>query len=90
MNGAGNLSGDLFSLMRARENFSIGHPSQIASSQARLTWRFFRDKLPKKKKVLFLTKFSKFTCNISLSLIYIWKEKTSEEGFLSSSLWNLV
>jgi hypothetical protein len=39
----------LSSLMRTRENFSVGHPSQIASIQARLTWRFFRDKLPKKK-----------------------------------------
>jgi hypothetical protein len=39
----------LSSLMRTRENFSDGHPSQIAPSQARLTWRFFRDRLPKKK-----------------------------------------
>jgi hypothetical protein len=39
----------LSSLMRTRENFSVGHPSQIAASQARLTWRFFRDRLPKKK-----------------------------------------
>jgi hypothetical protein len=39
----------LSSLMRARENFLVGHPSQIAPSQARLTWRFFRDRLPKKK-----------------------------------------
>jgi hypothetical protein len=39
----------LSSLMRARENFSVGHPSQIAPSQAHLTWRFFRDRLPKKK-----------------------------------------
>jgi hypothetical protein len=39
----------LSSLMRTRENFPVGHPSQIASSQARLTWRFFRDRLPKKK-----------------------------------------
>jgi hypothetical protein len=31
----------LSSLMRTRENFSVGHPSQIAPSQARLTWRFF-------------------------------------------------
>jgi hypothetical protein len=30
--------------MRTRENFPIGHPSQIAPSQARLTWM-----LPKKK-----------------------------------------
>jgi hypothetical protein len=35
--------------MRTRENFPVGHPSQIAPSQARLTWRFFRDRLPKKK-----------------------------------------
>jgi hypothetical protein len=39
----------LSSLMRTRENFPVGHPSQIAPSKARLTWRFFRDKLPKKK-----------------------------------------
>jgi hypothetical protein len=39
----------LSSLMRTRENFPDGHPSQIAPSQARLTWRFFRDRLPKKK-----------------------------------------
>jgi hypothetical protein len=39
----------LSSLMRTRENFSVNHPSQIAPSQARLTWRFFRDRLPKKK-----------------------------------------
>ena len=39
----------LSSLMCTRENFPVGHPSQIASSQARLTWRFFRDRLPKKK-----------------------------------------
>jgi uracil-DNA glycosylase len=38
----------LSSLMRTRENFPVGHPSQIARSQARLTWRFFRDRLPKK------------------------------------------
>jgi hypothetical protein len=31
----------LSSLMRARENCPVGHPSQIAPSQARLTWRFF-------------------------------------------------
>jgi hypothetical protein len=35
--------------MRTRENFPVDHPSQIAPSQARLTWRFFRDRLPKKK-----------------------------------------
>jgi hypothetical protein len=39
----------LSSLMRTRENLPVGHPSQIAPSQARLTWRFFRDRLPKKK-----------------------------------------
>jgi hypothetical protein len=36
-------------LMRTRENFSVGHPSQIAPSQERLTWWFFWDRLPKKK-----------------------------------------
>jgi hypothetical protein len=40
---------NLSSLMRTQENFSVGHPSQIAPSQAHLTWRFFRDRLPKKK-----------------------------------------
>jgi hypothetical protein len=39
----------LSSLMRTRENFPVVHPSQIAPSQACLTWRFFRDRLPKKK-----------------------------------------
>jgi hypothetical protein len=39
----------LSSLMRTRENFPVDHPSQIALSQACLTWRFFRDRLPKKK-----------------------------------------
>jgi hypothetical protein len=39
----------LSSLMRIRENFPVGHPSQIAPSQAHLTWRFFRDRLPKEK-----------------------------------------
>jgi hypothetical protein len=39
----------LSSLMCTQENFPIGHPSQIAPSQARLTWRFFWDRLPKKK-----------------------------------------
>jgi hypothetical protein len=31
----------LSSLMRTRENFPVGHSSQIAPSQAHLTWRFF-------------------------------------------------
>jgi hypothetical protein len=31
----------LSSLMRIRENFPVGHSSQIAPSQACLTWRFF-------------------------------------------------
>jgi hypothetical protein len=31
--------------------------------------------------IFFLPKFSKFTCNISLSLIYILKEQSSEETF---------
>jgi hypothetical protein len=34
--------------MRIQENFPVGHPSQIAPSQALLTWRFFRDRLLKK------------------------------------------
>jgi hypothetical protein len=36
-------------LMRTQENFPVDHSSQIAQSQARLTWRFFRDSFPKKK-----------------------------------------
>jgi hypothetical protein len=39
-------------LMRTRKNFPVGHPSQIAPSQARLTWRFFRDRLPKRRCTL--------------------------------------
>jgi hypothetical protein len=39
----------LSSLMHTRENFSVGHSSQIDPSQARLTWRFFQDMLLKKK-----------------------------------------
>jgi hypothetical protein len=42
----------LSSLMHTRENFLVSHPSQIAPSQARLTWRFFLDRLPKKKMYL--------------------------------------
>jgi hypothetical protein len=34
--------------MRIRENFLVGHSSQIALSQACLTCRFLRDRLPKK------------------------------------------
>jgi hypothetical protein len=45
----GSFVPTLSSLMRTRENFPVGHPSQIAPSQAHLTWRFFRDRLPKKK-----------------------------------------
>jgi hypothetical protein len=32
-----------------RKTSLVGHPSQIAPSQVRLTWRFLRDRLPKKK-----------------------------------------
>jgi hypothetical protein len=45
----GSFVHTLSSLMRTQENFPIGHPSQISPSQARLTWRFFRDRLPEKK-----------------------------------------
>jgi hypothetical protein len=45
----GSFLHTLSSLMRTREIFPVGHPSQIAPSQAHLTWRFFRDRLPKKK-----------------------------------------
>jgi hypothetical protein len=39
----------LSSLMRNRENFPVGHPSQIAPRQAHLTWRFFQGRLSEKK-----------------------------------------
>jgi hypothetical protein len=42
----------LSSLMRTRENFSVSHPSQIALSQARLTWGFFRNRLSKKMHLI--------------------------------------
>jgi hypothetical protein len=45
----GSFVHTLSSLMRTRENFLVDHPSQIAPSQTRLTWRFFRDRLSKKK-----------------------------------------
>jgi hypothetical protein len=35
--------------MRTQENILVGHPSQITPRQAHLTWRFFRDRLLKKK-----------------------------------------
>jgi hypothetical protein len=45
----GSFVRTLSSLMHTRENFPVGHPSQIAPSQAHLTWRFFQDRIPKKK-----------------------------------------
>jgi hypothetical protein len=45
----GSFVHTLSSLMRTRESFPVGHPSQIAPSQAHLTLRFFRVRLPKKK-----------------------------------------
>jgi hypothetical protein len=45
----GSFVRTLSSLMRTRENFPVGHPSQIAPSQACLTWGFFRDRIPKRK-----------------------------------------
>jgi hypothetical protein len=48
-NQHGSFVHTLSSLMRTGENFPVGHPSQIAPSQARLTWRFFRHRLPKKE-----------------------------------------
>jgi hypothetical protein len=45
----GSFVHTLSSLMRTRENFPVSQPSQIAPSQAHLTWRFFQDRLPKKK-----------------------------------------
>jgi hypothetical protein len=48
----------LSSLMCTRENFPVGHPSQIAPRQARLTWRFFRDRLPKKEDAPYWYEYS--------------------------------
>jgi hypothetical protein len=48
----------LSSLMRTRENFQVVHPSQIAPSQAHLTWRFFQDRLLKKKMHLVKYEYS--------------------------------
>jgi hypothetical protein len=45
----GSFVRTLFSLMRIRENLPVGHSSQIAPRQARLTWRLCSDSLPKKK-----------------------------------------
>jgi hypothetical protein len=39
--------------------------------------------------ILFLPNFSKLTCNIAFSLMYIVKEHSSEEDFLSSSHFKL-
>jgi hypothetical protein len=57
-NQHGSFVHTLSSLMRTRENFSVGHPSQIGPSQACLTWKFFRDRLPKKKMHLVLYGYS--------------------------------
>jgi hypothetical protein len=80
----------LSSLMRTRENFPVGHPSQIAPSQARLTWRFFQDRLPKKKMHL----VGMFTLLILLSLgpghpipgARISHRVGSKRGFIGRSL----
>jgi hypothetical protein len=58
----------LSSLMRTRENLPVGHPSQIAPNQARLTWRFFRDRLPKKK--MHLVDISTLLILLSLGPVY--------------------
>jgi hypothetical protein len=58
----------LSSLMPKRENFPVGHPSKIALSQAHLTWRFFRDRLPKKK--MYLVDMDTLLILLSLGLGY--------------------
>jgi hypothetical protein len=58
----------LSSLVRTRENFLVGHPSQIAPSQAHLTWRFFRDRLSKKK--MHLNSMGNLLILLSLGLGY--------------------
>jgi hypothetical protein len=50
----GSFVRTLSSLIHTREKFPDGHPSQITPSQARLTWRFFRDRLPKKRCTLLI------------------------------------
>jgi hypothetical protein len=42
----------LSSLMCTRENFSVGHSSQIAPSQAHLTWRFLQIGFQKRRCTL--------------------------------------
>jgi hypothetical protein len=49
INQHGSFVHTLSSLIRTRENFPVDHPSQIAPSQACLTWRFFRARLLRKK-----------------------------------------
>jgi hypothetical protein len=58
----------LSSLMCTRESFPVGHPSQIAPSQARLAWRFLRDRLSKKK--MHLVDMSALLILLSLGLGY--------------------
>jgi hypothetical protein len=59
--------------MRTRENFPVGHSSQIAPSQARLTCRFFRDRLLKKEDA---------PCwyGYSINSIKPWARKSPSQG----------
>jgi hypothetical protein len=54
--------------MRTRENFPVSHSSQIVTSQSCLTWRFFRDRLPKNK--MHLVGMSTLLIILSLGLGY--------------------
>jgi hypothetical protein len=69
----GSFVRTLSSLMRTRENFPIGHPSQIAPIQARLTWRFFRDRLPKKED-------APYWCEYSINSIKPWARTSPSQG----------
>jgi hypothetical protein len=62
----------LSSLIRTRENFPVGHPSQIAPSQTRLTWRFFQDRLPKKDTPCWY--------GYSINSIKPWARKSPSQG----------
>jgi hypothetical protein len=74
----GSFMHTLSSLKRTRENFLVSHPSQIAPSQAHLTWRLFRDRLPKKKMHL-------IGMNILLILLSLGPEYPILGGRISQS-----
>jgi hypothetical protein len=63
----------LSSVMRTRENLPVGHSSQIALSQTRLIWRFFRDRLPKNKMHLISNGYT-------INFIKLWARISPSQG----------